>query len=168
VASSVATSSDPTAVARFARPSLREIVSRRSAIVRHVREHDNGAGAYVFGADLTAPKRVTNLGWILRHKDDILHPLQGVGFDVHGWSYRPTPTPPIGVDYFLPVMLAHLSDGRTYACAWQDASVLHGWLNRPSFRGYLVDWCLTPSGSSTCAIGGADYRQLSTHVPKGV
>lgn len=161
-------------------------LSRRSAIVRAVHAHELAGmtGALVVPADPSAPmRRVVNLAWLMRHRGDVVHPAAGVAFYVATWRYgqaRPAGTfgyspvdgrahpGPLPVETFSPVLLATMADGRTFATSWADPGALHGWLDRPSFRGYLVDWSTRARGLDVVAVGGleyrsADYVQAVTH-----
>lgn len=166
--------------------TLTGAVSRIGAVVDLVRAHDDqagyNAGAFVIPADPTRPARpVRNLGWLLAHRADLSHPMVGVAFTVATWRYGKRTAPvgswgyspidgrphvgPLPVEAFAaPILLAHLEDGRTYATAWADGSVLHQWLDRPSFQGYLVDWNGRGMSAPTCPIGGADYAALAEHA----
>jgi len=123
--------------------------------------------AWVFPSELDGEKgikRVQDLSWLIRHNKEIIHPLVGVAFVVRGWRYgKPIGIPPVGpltVENFRPVMFANFEDGRTFAEQFQDASVLRDWLNRPSFKGYLIDWELNISKHTTTTIGSAEYRAV--------
>lgn len=160
-----------------ANPTLSDIIARRSSIIAMVRAHDQdtpGGRCLVIPADPSRPARtVVNLGWLMRHRGGVRHPLVGLAFSVETERYKPRTRPdgvgigwalaqgPIPVETFPPILLAHLEDGRTYAASFADPTALHGFLDRPSWRGYLVDWNtpLMSTSLDTCAIGGDYYRQ---------
>ncbi len=148
--------------------TLSEIIRRNRAIVDLVLTDDHCA--IVVTADGTIERRVRNLGWLLRHSSDVLHPIQGVGFTVETWRYGaagPRAGGYLPVVKHDPVLIAHLSDSRAYACKWADRSVLHAWLDRPSFRGYSIDWnesSVFDSMLSVCAIGGRDYEGIAEMI----
>lgn len=74
-------------------------------------------------------KRVKNLGWLLRHWQEVT-------------SFTIKAHPPVDEDGFTPdcVLIAHLNDGGEYKTGFSSAEVLHGWLDRPVFRGVPQDW----------------------------
>ncbi len=148
--------------------TLGEIIRRNRAIVDLVLADDHGA--IVVAADGAIERKVRNLGWLMRHRSDVLHPLQGVGFTVETWRYgaaSPRAGGCLPIVKHDPVLIAHLSDGRSFACTWADRSVLHDWLDRPSFRGYSIDWNesgVFGSMPGVCGIGGRDYAGIAEMV----
>ena len=64
--------------------------------------------------------KVKNLGWLLRHADDVER-FRVLNID-----------DPQEGECFL---LAELTDGRVYLTTWQSRTVLREWLNRRVFRG---------------------------------
>jgi hypothetical protein len=146
--------------------TLQEIVSRQQNMLKWVLDSEaaNDRRSWVFPAELDGErgiKRVTNLGWLIRHNNDVINPLQGVTFLVKGWRYgKRIGIPSVGpltIEHFRPVLFANMNDDRTYACQFMDAMVLRDWLDRPSFHGYLINWDLNPGSSTTCTIGTAEY-----------
>lgn len=153
--------------------TLREIVGREVKMVKWVLDGEaaDDIRSWVFPAKLDGErgiKRVTNLGWLLKHRKEILHPMQGQAFSVHGWRYGERigipPDGPLTIEEFHPILFANLVDGRTFAAQWFDASVLKHWLERPSFEGYAINWSLRPSGSTDCYVGDDIYQDLNTHT----
>jgi hypothetical protein len=144
----------------------RYIANTLATIVRFVLDAKH-SDAFVLPADFGRREfslPVKNLGWLLRHHNDVLHPVVGVGFYVKGWRYAPNGTMPVPIEHFNPVLIAALDDGRFYATQWADVTLLHEWLNRPVFQHYIVNWDYSASygfaGPQTCAIGGKDYADL--------
>lgn len=83
-------------------------------------------------------KTVKNLGWLLRHSKDVNY-LQVL---VPNECYNQT-------------ILKAVCDDWTYEINFACLTVLHNWLNRPSFKGYKVYWHDKP-----CLIGSEQYKAL--------
>lgn len=119
--------------------------------------------AHVIPADPSDKvRKIHNLGWLLRHRNELKHPREGIAFTVRDWRYVAGAH---WIDRHTPVLLAHFTDGRTYATTFQDVTILHDWLMRPSFPHYLVAWdtrhpAVNPNKPTTVAIGGLDYKAL--------
>lgn len=144
-------------------------------------DHAADHAAVVISPNGETVRTVHNLGWLMRHKADLRLPSEGPAFTLRAWRYGAAPpvgsygySPidgrphlgPIRVETHSPVLVAHFSDGHTYAAfatTFADAGVLFDWLARPSFMGYSATVDLHHSGTapSTCAIGGLDW---SRHV----
>lgn len=133
--------------------------------------------SWIFPAELDGEKgikRVKNLGWLLKHAGEIVHPYQGITFFVKGWRYGESRyagmhnTGPLMAvtERFRPILLANMSDGRTFATQWMDASLLRDWLDRPNFKGFLIDWEINPGPGdlhTLTTIGSADYRRVDVN-----
>lgn len=152
--------------------TLQEIVHRHSQMLKWVLDGEAAEDhrSWIFPAVLDGEKgikRVVNLGWLIRHREEIIHPIQGITFFVRGWRYgERIGVPPIGpltVERFRPVLFVNMNDERTYATQFMDAGVLRDWLDRPSFRGFLIDWDLNPGNTTTCQVGTDEYRRVDTN-----
>jgi hypothetical protein len=66
------------------------------------------------------PRRVQNLGWLLRHWED-----------VRSFTLAKLPSGAPSSAF----MVAHLRDGGEYRVDWADIGVMLNWLRRPVFRG---------------------------------
>jgi hypothetical protein len=80
-------------------------------------------------ADSSKSREVKNLGWLLRHWQDVEY------FAVRRIGARRRETCSCSV-----VLIAQLRDGRTYETHYADASILRDWLHRPVFIGLTVWW----------------------------
>jgi hypothetical protein len=83
-------------------------------------------------------KTVKNLGWLLRHSNDV--------------NYFQVLVPN---DCYNQTVLKAVCDDWTYCIDFASNIVLHGWLNRPSFKGVKVYWHDKP-----CLIGSDGYKAL--------
>lgn len=100
--------------------------------------------SYVVNKDGTY-KEVSNLGWLLRHWDEVeSFRVEGgqtrvIIIDEKGkrkhWSIPDEPR-----DYFDSVMIANLRDGRKYVTRWASYDVMLDWLHRPKFRTLPITW----------------------------
>lgn len=156
--------------------TLGEVVKRHQTMLDWVLlgEAADDRRSWIFPAVLDGEsgiKRVSNLGWLLKHNSEIVHPYQGITFFVKGWRYGESRyagmhnTGPLmaTTERFRPILLVNMNDGRTFACQFEDASVLRDWLERPSFKGYLIDWEINPGPGirhTLTTIGSAEYRQV--------
>lgn len=97
------------------------------------------------------PKEVTNLGWILRHWQDVDWVDVRRVYATDGLSqYRST------WDCILSVWLR---DGRVFVTPFASSAVLLDWLDRPVFRGRPLNWF---GYEGVC--GGEKHRSIvSTH-----
>lgn len=127
-------------------------------------------------------KRVSNWGWLRRQaqgltSDALVHPAVGVTFYVRQWRYSGARhlgmngTGPLYADHqhHDPILIARLSDGRYFADAWADPSVLHDALSRwKNARGYLCDWQDADGmhDPPTCVIGGADWKTIPDMIAR--
>lgn len=158
--------------------TLRTHTARHSAIVSAVLSRDDHR-AFVFGADTTNdPKRVQHWGWLRRiaqgySEPALVRPAVGTTFYVREWRYGPSrrllssgdPSRDVHgltVEKFDPIIIARLSDGRTFADQWASSTVLFDALSRwRNAHGHLVDWELSPGIQvETCAIGGLDWAAI--------
>lgn len=148
----------------------RHISATVSAALRVAAETTHRNHAVIMSADGETVRTVRNLGWLMRHRSELLAPSQGPAFTIRGWRYAPRAgVLPVPVEHHGPVLLAHLADGRTFACTFADASVLFDWLDRPSFAHLsatvnLRSYSRTPS---TCAVGGLDWPAMSPSIATG-
>ena len=83
-------------------------------------------------------KTVKNLGWLLKHSNDV--------------NYFQVLVPN---ECYNQTVLKAVCDDWTYEIEFSSVPVLHKWLDRPSFRGVKVYWHDKP-----CLIGSDSYKSL--------
>ena len=94
--------------------------------------------AKVYYKAIDKVKTVKNLGWLLRHAKDV--------------NYFQALLPN---DCYNQTVLKAVSDDWTYVIDFASVTVLHSWLNRPSFKGVIVYW-----HDKLCLIGSDGYKTL--------
>lgn len=110
--------------------------------------------SYVVNKD-GAFKEVANLGWLLRHWDEVeaFEVLGGNTKCVHleswysnvrkNWTVAPMwclPDEDQPMHSMDSVMVAYLKDNRVYVTRWASYSVMLDWVQRPKFRGLPIRW----------------------------
>ncbi len=101
-------------------------------------------------------KEVRNLGWLLRHDEDVewfeVHQYYQYYGDRHGvWDCT---------------FCAHLKDGRRFVTEFASRGVLWEWLDRPKFQCLPVLWF-----GAVVPAGGLEYYRpdfINYDLPKGV
>lgn len=99
-------------------------------------------------------RKVTNLGWLLRHSADVVDLYVSTR---ERSRFYGSPAWPENVSAILSV---RLHGGKVYACTWADRSLLAEWLDRPSFQGRMISW-----DHRAMIVGGDDFRSID-HYPK--
>lgn len=151
--------------------TLKTAIKRQTAIVDAVLNRGNDHRAFVFAPNdngVERAKRVQNWSWLRKqacgyYSPGLLHPVVGVTFSVHTWRYeRDSKRLPIPIEYFDPIFMARLDDGRVFADQWASTEVLYQALSRwRNARGYLCDWEHRGTLSTpACAIGGLDWKSI--------
>ena len=84
-------------------------------------------------------KTVKNLGWLLRHSNEV--------------NYFQVLVPN---ECYNQTVLKAVCDNWTYVIEFASSTVLHKWLNRPTFKGVTVYWHDKP-----CKVGSDGYKALN-------
>jgi len=97
---------------------------------------------YVVNPDATY-KEVTNLGWLLRHYDEVekfeVYGSRVIIFAGTSRGYFEIPDKNKN-EWSNSTMVAVLKDGRKFVARWASYEVMLDWLRRPKFIGLPILW----------------------------
>lgn len=121
-------------------------VAHMRYVFRCIADREPRGGSHVYDPIGNRHFAVKNLGWLLRHSDEV--------FDFYVRTFKLTRGHNVNYDVIL---AARLHGARVYVTEFADRTVLKGWLDRPSFQGCTVNW-----GHHYYTIGSRDYYELAT------
>lgn len=106
-------------------------------------------------------KPVTNLGWLLRHSNEIHDLWVSTGHYKSLAMGGGAPYGRVNYEAWDAILAARLTNGRVYTAVWQSRTHLHDWLVRPNLSGRVVHWeChAMVIGSIDYATHGRDMQQ---------